>query len=436
MCLTAVAHFTLCETRRPAVIHLGYDQTVYQPYEEPRKCHHGKDAKPSQCVSHGSCCHLLMWQMCFSKGVASACRGWQAYHLVFRPNDKRFIIRKLGDPMKPSDKLRTSDPKLEGLCKLRRDFFGTGAQIVDLALHANRLVDEMWKDDCSLGKYRDLLKGLKETFKLWQKSCYDLDKLQREWEKWNSRGQMEQSPPRQRRFDKMSHFVQPIQSMDAQCRWPGTSLDKLPLSINGPSIKDVLDAAQRWMNEKFPRDSSKSNGRPPNPIELCGKGQPPPVFATSIHWNSPRTRHMSESPSPCTVLRAPAELLPPLPWDTPEDVFPTSHAELGPEETLVVSAPCLTREDDQVPFLSKVPCLGEVSKGKKPTRAKKETMEKKTITAKKTTTRKKVTKTKKMTKTKKETESKETQGKKRKHTHNNSEDEGPAPKVQRKTPEL
>ncbi|KAK7424552.1 hypothetical protein QQZ08_008562 [Neonectria magnoliae] len=373
--------------------------------------------------------------MCFSKGAASACRGWQVYHLVFRPDNERFVLEKFGDPMKPSDKLRTSDPKLEGLCKLRGDFFRTGAQIAYLALHANYLVEEMWKDDCSLRKYGDMLKRLKETFKLWQKICNNLDKLQREWEKWSNTGQMEQSPPKQRHVDKMSHFIQPIQSMDTRCGWPGTTLDKLPLRTNGPSIKDVVDAAQRWMDEKFPRDScekrqsSESTDRPPDPIELCGKGEPSPVFATSVHWNSPRTRYISASQSPCTVFKEPAELLPPLPWDTPEDEFPTSHAELGPEETLIVPAPCLTPEDEQVPFVCKVPCLGEVSKGEKPTSPKKEAQEKMETTEKKTTTAKKTARTKKVTKIKKETEPKEAKAKKRTRTNNDSENEGPAAKV-------
>ncbi|KPM37941.1 hypothetical protein AK830_g8642 [Neonectria ditissima] len=445
MCLTYELHATDCDTRRrPVVTHLPFGNVSYHPFEDPPHCAHAANAKPTECAVHGSCCRVSTWQFCYANGVEEQCQGWQVYKAVISRKREHIPLNHFGPPLKPPAVLKESKPALECYMEVRRAFYEIGAHIACFGYEAHGYNNRMLEVDCCREEYEFLLRKLGETFDTWRQLCLQLKQVQTWWIEFADTGKMEKCPAKPAGMPRVLDHCHDSFKDTGYYLWPGVTLASfyyLDIPFNGPSIEQVILAAQRWLNRRRLEASDKKWASEtvdepiPEPVESYDKSEPAPVFRPTM-GSAPfmptmgleelSTRAGSSSQS----HREPNEK--PLPLQAPED----SNTDSEQDEPTVIPATPVFEAKDYIPCSDEFPLLEQLSKVKKEAEEKEEAKAKKQVKEKKTFKARNMTKRMKVAKAKKEFKLKASKYKKRKRRDDNRESDASASKTEQKSSRL
>ncbi|KAF4993592.1 hypothetical protein FGRMN_6310 [Fusarium graminum] len=142
MCYIRVIHFTLCDTRRPAIINIATGNTVYHPLEPPEPCEHHDIFFGADCPYHGTCCTPGQIRVCNVKGPGDVCRGWQAYHEVIDPGYMHSDgLLAAMQPIPDWDIIETNSDLYFYEEDIRNQFFDLGAHMFEVARRAAFIVE-------------------------------------------------------------------------------------------------------------------------------------------------------------------------------------------------------------------------------------------------------------------------------------------------------
>ncbi|KPM37942.1 hypothetical protein AK830_g8643 [Neonectria ditissima] len=348
MCMTCIVHITNCETQRPALISLGRGIITRYPYEEPPRCVHGATAKPTECASHGSCCRVHVWEICCMGHSGESCFGMQDFHVTETPENEHTLLERQGQGIKPPVALQKSKPGIEHYLRFstKRNFYEAGSQIAHWGLKA-KILYALLDHDCFREESGFLLQRLEETFDRWKRSCFEWASLRNEWV-WIARLGLAEQCPQESEWIETLHDEIPLR-MDAEAYlWPGITPYMFSHPDNDSTYEKIVHIAEcsldRRRQEVRDRLASlgSSDGCPPGPIEMCGKGEPAPIFKNSVHRDEPTTRHMSSLMSP---REPPEKHLPDR--EVSGNNVPTLHEDTEPDDLVVIRPTPPPWENDQ-----------------------------------------------------------------------------------------
>lgn len=192
MCLLVITHQTKCETRRPVVVNVESDYTIFHPYERPPPCRHQEiKSEQPRCPSHGACCTYLRWRICCATGENPKCDRWEILHMVISGYHERTMLSGLAKQQHLSIKSMISSRAPDCYRKLRLKFFDTGAAVAHWAHAANKLGNLIYDDSVSEDS-KDIARDRFEmVFEEWQRNVESLDKLTSLWDSNAGIGTME-----------------------------------------------------------------------------------------------------------------------------------------------------------------------------------------------------------------------------------------------------
>ncbi|KAF4979118.1 hypothetical protein FZEAL_4608 [Fusarium zealandicum] len=203
MCLTIIAHFTRCDTRRPVLINAETGASVFHPLETPAPCEHLQlpRARYAQCPIHGECCHVGKIEMCTAHSPDDMCYGWQPYHLVVPPGYME--ASGLLPHLKPIDDWNTLDVDHEdfqgGDMDIRRDFFNLGAGLYEYARRGESIVDYLLGGNTDSPEQEEyLVRQHGSLYSEWTDMFQKMSEARVDWENLARVGCMEACPAQDR----------------------------------------------------------------------------------------------------------------------------------------------------------------------------------------------------------------------------------------------
>lgn len=305
MCLSVITHQTKCETRRPVVVNVESDYTIYHPFERPPPCRHQQTmCEVPRCPSHGPCCTHRRWRICSATGDDPACDRWQTIHMVISGYHERTFLSALAKQQRLSTKCQISGNAPDRYRKLRHRFFDAGAAVAHWAHAANKLGNLIYKDSVSEDR-KDIARSRFETvFDEWQRNVESLNKLTSLWDSNAGVGMMEACASNKLELHPYAWYYQAVPTLGSEDTLTPTQWLQAfkqggihQQQVTTPSADYEENADQSaYYEEDIVSDVALID-----PIECCWAGQPPPVFKT-INWKAPPTRSLSLHVGPKSTL--------------------------------------------------------------------------------------------------------------------------------------
>ncbi|KAH6996016.1 hypothetical protein BKA56DRAFT_609293 [Ilyonectria sp. MPI-CAGE-AT-0026] len=299
MCLCVITHQTKCETRRPVVVNVDSDYTIFHPYERPPPCRHQQImSEQPRCPCHGACCTHLKWRICSATGENPKCDRWEMLHMVISGYHERTMLSGLAKQQHLSIKSKISTKAPDCFRKLRHKFFDTGAAVAHWAHAANKLGNLIYDDSVSEDS-KDIARDRFEmVFEEWQRNVESLDNLTSLWDSNADIGTMEACASNRLELHPYAWYYQAVPTLGSEHTLTPTEwLQAFKQGgVNRQQSATPAEDPSAYYDEDIPFEV-----RPIQPIENCWAGQPPPVFKT-IDWTGPPTRRASLPVSPNSTL--------------------------------------------------------------------------------------------------------------------------------------
>ncbi|KAF7555566.1 hypothetical protein G7Z17_g2043 [Cylindrodendrum hubeiense] len=298
MCLTVVAHYTKCETRRRAIINPDSGYAIYHPLEPPPPCRHQRpDAAFKYCSSHGTCCTQQKWQFCYSKTITPVCFAWQTLHMILSEPCKGRIIPDIAKSVELSQRGFPFTDKHDRYGRIRHDFFNAAANVARWVDEANLIGNEIHKEPSSQDQHMRLWMRFKEVLRQWEHHYAALKQLTNLWNGCAEDDMIELCPSNLFEFHAFSGFFQNapapyFEIVLAPYRWRRV--------LEQAGIRHIKFKSQIVKYQEQLHDSHESPEDLRSAIEECGAGEPPPVF-TKVNWQASATSKAASAISPKTT---------------------------------------------------------------------------------------------------------------------------------------